>query len=255
MSASDAKLAAESVSKKIMGLRTDEEFDTFWEAAVLKAQQLQISDPVLPRIRRPPKRMDSGSEPVSYPSPKDYFRRIYFEFADNIHNEITKRFDQEHYHLYLKAEKVLLSAASNEEVPNEDFQNVCAHFGNDFDHSRLKHQLAVLSDAVDGTNLSVQDVKTSLLTLNTTSRLFSEVLRLIQLLYVVPASTATAERTFSSLRRLKTFLRNSMSQQRLNHLILLHVHKDLTDQLDLCKVAAEFIARKDRRKQFFGNIS
>ena len=87
MSASDARLAAESVSKKIMGLRSD---DTFCEAATLKAQQFQVSDPVLPRIRRPPRQIDSSSKPCCYLSPKDYFRRICFEFADNIYNQLTK---------------------------------------------------------------------------------------------------------------------------------------------------------------------
>ena len=45
--------------------------------------------------------------------------------------------------------------------------------------------------------------------------LFSEFERLIRLLLVVPASNATAERSFSQLRRLKTWLRSSMQQQRL----------------------------------------
>ena len=147
-----------------------------------------------------------------------------------------------------------MQAARSGQVLVEELQDVCMHFGDDLNHSRLKNQLAVLCDAVDGASPSLQDVKMSLLALNTTSSLFSEVLQLLRLLYVVPASTATAERTFSSLRRLKTFLRNSMSAQRLNHLILLHVHKDITDKLDLCKVAAEFIARNERRQHVFGNI-
>ena len=50
-------------------------------------------------------------------------------------------------------------------------------------------------------------------------------------MYVLPATTATAERSFSSLRRLKTYLRTTMSSQRLNHLMILHVHKDSTESL------------------------
>ena len=68
--------------------------------------------------------------------------------------------------------------------------------------------------------------------LNTTSSLFSEVLKLLKLLFVLPASTASAERSFSSLRRLKTYLRSSITAQRLNHVLLLHIHKDITEQLD-----------------------
>ena len=67
--------------------------------------------------------------------------------------------------------------------------------------------------------------------------MFSEVMRLIKIFYIIPVTTATAERSFSALRRLKTYLRSTMSQERLNHTMLLHVHKDRTDQIDIMNVA------------------
>ena len=42
--------------------------------------------------------------------------------------------------------------------------------------------------------------------------MFTEVFTLLRLVLTIPVTTATAERTFSTLRRLKTFLRSSMSQ-------------------------------------------
>ena len=51
---------------------------------------------------------------------------------------------------------------------------------------------------------------------------------------------ATAEGTFSTLRRLKNYLRSTMTQNRLNHIVLLHTHKHRTDQLDLTEVASDF---------------
>jgi hAT family C-terminal dimerisation region len=83
--------------------------------------------------------------------------------------------------------------------------------------------------------------------------LFGQVDVLLRLLLVVPASSATAERSFSCLRRLKTFLRSTMSQSRLNHLAVLHVHQDRTDVLDLQAVFLEFVAKNDHRKRVFGN--
>jgi len=52
----------------------------------------------------------------------------------------------------------------------------------------------------------------------------------------MPATNASSERAFSALRRLKTYLRNTMSQERLNHVMLLHVHKEMTDKLKLADV-------------------
>ena len=46
--------------------------------------------------------------------------------------------------------------------------------------------------------------------------LFDTVEILLRLLMVVPASTAETERSFSSLGRLKTWLRATMTQKRLN---------------------------------------
>ena len=47
---------------------------------------------------------------------------------------------------------------------------------------------------------------------------------------------------------------NSMTQQRLNHCMILHVHREETDKLNLIEVAKEFVEKNDRRKQFFGQF-
>ena len=75
--------------------------------------------------------------------------------------------------------------------------------------------------------------------------LFSEVLTLLQLYYVLPAS-------FLSLRRLKTYLRTTVTQTRLNNLVVLHGHKDMSDPLDAREIAREFVLREPRRCQVFG---
>ena len=199
VTACDTKAASNIVCEKLVKMREDAEFDAFWERATTKAEELQLNDPILPRVRRPPKRVDSGSSPSTFPSPKDYFRKIYFEFLDNIKGEITKRFDQKNFYLYLKAEQLVLKAASTGEILEDNLSKTFKHFDQDFDHSRLRNQLAVLHDLVCRVNPTLQDVHKAILALGTTSSLFSEVLKLLQLLYVIPATTATAERSFSSL--------------------------------------------------------
>ena len=68
----------------------------------------------------------------------------------------------------------------------------------------------------------------------------------------MPASNATSERSFSALRRVKTYLRSTMVQQRLNNLMVLHVHKDMTDAIDLQKLATDFIGDSEHRLKIFG---
>ena len=66
---------------------------------------------------------------------------------------------------------------------------------------------------------------------------------------------STAERSFSSLRRLKTYLRSNMTDSRLNNLFLLHIHSERTDKLDLYHVAKAFASVNQRRVNYFGKFN
>eukprot|EP00102_Acyrthosiphon_pisum_P018026 XP_008189650.1 PREDICTED: uncharacterized protein LOC103311723 [Acyrthosiphon pisum] len=55
---------------------------------------------------------------------------------------------------------------------------------------------------------------------------------------------STPERIFSTLKRVKTFLRNSTGQERLTGLALLSVHRDVTVNPD--EVLNQFALQKDR---------
>lgn len=50
---------------------------------------------------------------------------------------------------------------------------------------------------------------------------------LIKILVVLPVTVSSAERSFSTLKRLKVWLRNRMSEERLVGLALLNVHNDI----------------------------
>ena len=77
----------------------------------------------------------------------------------------------------------------------------------------------------------------------------------MKLLLVMPATNASSERSFSALRQIKTYLQTTMSQQRLNSLMLLHVHKDKTDSLDLVQVGREFVVGREGRIRTFGDFN
>ena len=81
----------------------------------------------------------------------------------------------------------------------------------------------------------------------------SEVSKLVQLLLVMPITNAQSERSFSTVWWLKTYLCSSITQEQLNHLKLLHIHKCHTKSLDLIDVANCFIDGNEHRKNFFGS--
>jgi len=50
---------------------------------------------------------------------------------------------------------------------------------------------------------------------------------LLHIFATIPVTTATAERLFSALRLLKTYLCATMHEERLNGLALMAIHKDI----------------------------
>ena len=86
----------------------------------------------------------------------------------------------------------------------------------------LGAQLHVFRSAAKFRNVS--EAVTAYISLGMANLLLPQVKLLLHALLVVPASTATPERSFSALRRLKTWLRGTMGQERLNSLAVAHVH-------------------------------
>ena len=75
---------------------------------------------------------------------------------------------------------------------------------------------------------------------------------LAKILLFMPATNAVHEQPFSAMKRVKTYLRSTTSECRLNHLMVLHVHKDRTDSLNMVEVANAFVERNDSRHPIFG---
>lgn len=81
--------------------------------------------------------------------------------------------------------------------------------------------------------------------------LIPDYVKFIKLLMTIPGSSCTNERSFSTLRRLKNYLRTTMLQDRLNHVAILHIYSDITDKLDMEVLMDEFIARNVKRTAVF----
>lgn len=92
--------------------KEDKEFDRFCDRVVEEANHLKIGEPKLPRYRRAPARLDDGSQTHTYRTPKDYFRRQYFEACDLLIGELEDRFEQKGLTVHVLLESLLLKAAN-----------------------------------------------------------------------------------------------------------------------------------------------
>ena len=82
-------------------LRSDEEFECFYDASVKVAKQFSSSQPVLPRRICCPTRFQ-GAAPYEYPSPRDYYCHVYS--CDLLIGELGDRFESQHIPTVLSIE-------------------------------------------------------------------------------------------------------------------------------------------------------
>jgi hypothetical protein len=158
--------------------------------------------------------------------------------------ELQDRFDQkELLPPVLALENLIVKAANGESYDDSIRYLEDSCFAGDLDFDILKRHIPLVHDLVREAVPGVQKV-TSVRTVceamnmsNAYKSMLSEVHKLLRLYLTIPITSSTSERTFSAMKRLLTYLRATMTEKRLNNCILLHIHKDLTDQLDVthCK--------------------
>ena len=86
--------------------------------------------------------------------------------------------------------------------------------------------------------------------------LLSQVCTLLSLILVMPATNAVSECSFSALRRrISTFLCTTMTQNRLNSIMVLHVHKEHTDKINLIDVGNDFVNQSEHRMTQLGKFT
>ncbi|KAL5517850.1 hypothetical protein EMCRGX_G003479 [Ephydatia muelleri] len=81
-----------------------------------------------------------------------------------------------------------------------------------------------------------------------------KVCTLVRLLLVMSATNAVSERSASALRKVKTYLRTTMCDTRLNNLLVLHVHKDRCDSLVLAVCLNQFVSDSEHRLSLSGKF-
>ena len=202
-----------------------------------------------------PKRYEDGGEGYSPENVEDFYRPIFFEAVDLVIGGIRARFDQPGYKLYSKLEEVLVKAASKENFDAE-LKFVIEFYKEDFDLGLLSMQLGVMSCNLpsDSSPHNIASVLEYLREISDSQRaLISEVYKLVLLVLVMPDTNAMSERSFSSLRCIKSYLRSTMTQTRLNIVMVLYVHKNRTDELCLTTIGNEFIRDPVTKKLCLGN--
>ena len=243
MSAVSSQRVALLTKSVLESIRNDESSSAFYSVVLRKSNEEGMSEPVLPRKRRAPARIEIGSGPPTFhETAEDHYRCVYFEALDLVINAIQQRFSQPSFKAYEKMESLFIKGLEGKPCKAElEFMTA---YNDDLNLDTLKVQLQVLHQILKdkGAIECFDDVLFEIKKLSNAERsLVSEAVTLCKLLAVNRATSASCERTFSAARQIKTWLRASMTQRRFCNLTLLNCHKKETEKLNVIEIAKTFL--------------
>ena len=118
-------------------------------------------------------------------------------------------------------------------------------YKNEFDSGILKVQLKIVPFIInivsDDEFATFHGLRKEVVKSNKPVRcLINKYIKLLKLIIVMPTVTVS-ERSFSAMRRLLTYLRSSMSENRQNNSMVLHIHREKLDNLFIIDIGNYFL--------------
>ncbi|KAL4103801.1 hypothetical protein QTP88_013161 [Uroleucon formosanum] len=80
--------------------------------------------------------------------------------------------------------------------------------------------------------------------------IFPDVFTGIIIFMTIPVTSASAERSFSKLKLIKNYLRNSIGQDRLSNIAILNIERLQAENINVDKIIEDFANLKARKKNF-----
>ncbi|XP_041842116.1 zinc finger MYM-type protein 1-like isoform X2 [Melanotaenia boesemani] len=134
--------------------------------------------------------------------------------------------------------------------PQQQLDVACEHFPM-ICKEKLKGELMVMYSSAEFAVLTSAVTLLKMLIENNLQNTFSETLKLTQIAITTPMTSAESERCFSTLKRIKSFLRSTMGQDRLNALAVLSIERDFIQKSpDFNEMVINlFASQKNRRAE------
>ena len=236
----EAVTEAKIVVSRLSDERND---DQVWDALYTRACDIASEfdiEPCTPRVVG--RQRNRANHPAR--NPKDYWCvSLYLVFLDHLVSEISNR-------VISNEERFLasyLSPVKHQSLTPDIVDGVFAAYA--IDLGRIDEFI----DEIDRWKIrwqqNIDKPERLIAVLNATNvDLYPSIHRILTILLTMPVSSATSERSFSAMRRIKSYLRSTMGDERLSSLSLMHVHRQIPVEID--KVLSEFINRKNRRLDF-----
>jgi hypothetical protein len=184
------------------------------------------------------------------PRYEDKHKMVAKEVCDIIINNIDDRFlFSDHLSIALLFQPHLFSTYQHS-FPETEFRMAVKTFN--LDSIAFKHELVVLYNRPDFGTASCALTLLQCFYENNLTTTFVESVKLLKIICTIPMTTAESERCFSTLKRIKTFSRNTMQESRLCALAMCSIEKQLLTSTPNFNelVIDHFTHCKERRMDF-----
>ena len=241
-------------------------FEDMYSETVAQAQG-KTEEPKVPWQKKPRCSLEDRDLPAAqFHTLKAFHRQEFLTAVELSEKEVERSTEQTSFTVVSAVEGLLLNSAKGDrETVTGIPKSVADLYGSDINIVELPLQLKILPKYAKACKVEQKPRSDSDVTIRAFADLFAESSvatrmmpdeeKFLRIYLTVPVTTATAERMFSVLRRLKHYLRATRSQERLNNLFLLHIHKDRTDLLNMHKLAEDFAGANSRRRKFCGHFT
>ena len=267
----DILFAINSVSKKLQSssmcvdtaLQQIEDmriyFDNYrnqgFTASITMAKQVASELGVNPSfpVKRQAKRKKHFDETDSHEeilrAEKDFEVNYFLVVVDMANTSLKSRFEE--LQVFKGIFGFLLSSIILKSLSNTELEDCCtkfartfsSHGSSDVELNDLISELRVLKSCLPETPMSSMEIFEYVKRMDS----YPNISIAYRILFTVPVTVASAERSFSKLKLLKNYLQSTMSQERLNGLATLCIEKKLLDEVDINGIIDDFASRNVRR--------
>ncbi|KAK1904504.1 52 kDa repressor of the inhibitor of the protein kinase [Dissostichus eleginoides] len=177
----------------------------------------------------------------------DYRNHCFFPVIDRLVSELNRRFSSESCHILRGA--TALNPKHKTFMDKDSLLPMAKHYGvMEENISAELHQAKRLIERKKQSGAVVNTTHDVLVLLRPYNDAFVDLYKLVCISMTLPVTSAACERSFSCLRRLKTYLRNRSGDARTSNLGLLAISSRRTKELDVNAVIDRFAANHNNRR-------
>lgn len=184
------------------------------------------------------------------------FRRLFNEILDVLIVNIDSRFSNLSQLKFLEILDATKYSDFRRVFPTESLNCLATTYSGKFDIPILRTELNIIYSHDNYQNKSPVKILETIVQ-NDLQEALPELCKLCKLVLTIPATSASAERSFSALKRIKSIQRNTMGQNRLSSLSFLSCEKELLEAIRIPREGFDFydevikqFIKKERRMEY-----